>query len=111
MSEHIDEALEELRELLRDLRMSQTDQCYGFFRGGDPNNFTPDPECSTEEERARHKEACEKWPDVVHPAPHCQLGFTREAPPGFGLGVNTVEDETVADWADRLDRCLERLTR
>lgn len=33
--------------------------CYGTFCGGDPRLFTPDPECSTEEERAYHKKACE----------------------------------------------------
>ena len=34
---------------------------YGHFIGGDPRDFTPDPECSTPEERAAHKAACEAW--------------------------------------------------
>lgn len=34
---------------------------YGAFHGGDPRNFTPDPECSTDEERAAHKAACDAW--------------------------------------------------
>jgi len=34
---------------------------YGFFHGGDPRNFTPDPECSTDMERTRHREDCAKW--------------------------------------------------
>jgi hypothetical protein len=34
---------------------------YGNFLGGDPREFHPDPECSTEEERAAHAEACARW--------------------------------------------------
>lgn len=34
---------------------------YGMFHGGDPRDFSPDPESSNEEERARHKEDCAKW--------------------------------------------------
>lgn len=34
---------------------------YGFFPGGDPHQFSPDPECSTEAERAYHAAACEEW--------------------------------------------------
>ncbi len=33
---------------------------YGAFHGGDPRDFTPDPECSTEEERAAHAAAVAK---------------------------------------------------
>lgn len=32
---------------------------YGAFPGGDPRRFTPDPECSTPEEREAHRAACE----------------------------------------------------
>lgn len=31
---------------------------YGSFPGGDPRDFHPDPECSTEEERALHALHC-----------------------------------------------------
>jgi len=34
---------------------------YGAFPGGDPRNFTPDPECSTDEEREAHRRACIIW--------------------------------------------------
>lgn len=34
---------------------------YGTFHGGDPRNFTPDPECSTDVERENHRKACELW--------------------------------------------------
>jgi len=31
---------------------------YGGFPGGDPREFSPDPECSTDAERAEHERAC-----------------------------------------------------
>lgn len=40
-------------------------QSYGYFLShfvdGDPRAFSPDPECSTEEERAQHRADCEAW--------------------------------------------------
>lgn len=39
---------------------------YGGFPGGDPRLFKPDPECSSEEERAAHKVACETWDRSEH---------------------------------------------
>ena len=109
MSEATAEAVVELRELLYDLRRSCEDTGYGFFPGGDPNDFTPDPECSTEEERARHKEACAAWPRVIHAAPHCAIMNGGKEPPGFGLGTYVMHDENAADWAERLERCINRL--
>lgn len=112
MSERETEALVELRELLYDLRRSSEDTGYGFFPGGDPNDFHPDPECSTEEERARHKEACELFAagkGNPNPAPHCGRGFQRVPPPGFGMGTYVIRDEQATDWAERLERCINRL--
>jgi len=34
------------------------EQGYGGFPGGDPRKFSPDPECSTPEEREAHRLAC-----------------------------------------------------
>lgn len=34
---------------------------YGAFHGGDPRDFTPDPECSTDAECRAHQAACEAW--------------------------------------------------
>jgi hypothetical protein len=89
MAEHHDEALSELRELLYDLRRASEDTGYGFFCGGDPNDFHPDPESSTEAERALHRAACEAWNSGKgnpNPAPHCAIMNGGTAPPGFGLG-------------------------
>lgn len=72
---------------------------YGFFPGGDPREFTPDPECSTEEERARWEADCAAWnrgerPDVGPACTHHDLGdgaqaiFTRSF---YGLGTYLVD--------------------
>jgi hypothetical protein len=69
--------------------------CYGFFPGGDPRHFMPDPECSTDAERAKHKVDCEAWdrgerPNVNANAPHWTGDGDMVAhvvPAGYGLGV------------------------
>jgi len=112
MSERYAEALSELRDLLYDVRRSSEDTGYGFFCGGDPNDFTPDPEASTDEERARHKEACASYDagkGNPNPSPHCALMNGGVAPPGFGRGTYVMRDEQAADWAERLERCINRL--
>jgi hypothetical protein len=112
VSERHAEAAVELRELLYDMRRAGEDSHYGYFCGGDPNDFSPDPEASTDEERACHKGACEAWnagKGNPNPAPHCAWMSGGIAPPGFGLGVQTMRDEQAEDWAERLERCINRL--
>lgn len=107
------EALHELNELLGDIRRGAEEMGYGFFPGGDPNDFTPDPECSTAEEQERHREACAAYRSGKgnpHPAPHCATMNGGVAAKGFGLGTYTYRDEQAADWAERLERCIARLT-
>lgn len=41
------------------VEMEAEEQGYGNFPGGDPRDFTPDPECSTDEERAAHARDCD----------------------------------------------------
>lgn len=68
---------------------------YGFFIGGDPRDFTPDPECSTEAERERHRLACDAWdrgeqvsePDCV------ERDGVRLTRCQFGLGTYEYPDE------------------
>lgn len=43
------------------LRCDETLYGYGSFPGGDPRDFTPDPESSTEQERRQHAEHCAAW--------------------------------------------------
>ena len=73
---------------------------YGFFTGGDPRNFSPDPECSTDEEQEHHRQACALWDEAEKrgekPEPEkCPSGWTVDANGGaihvlrapYGLGV------------------------
>ena len=87
------EALESIRPYLRELAQDQS--VYGFFHGGDPRDFHPDGEASTEEERAAHKAACEQFERDAVGSPSCcehrDNMIITKAP--FGLGVNTYRDE------------------
>ena len=40
---------------------------YGSFYGGDPRRFTPDEECSTEQERELHRKHCDEWANGERP--------------------------------------------
>lgn len=74
-------------------------QGYGFFPGGDPRNFSPDPECSTPEERENHRLACDEWEKNGTPtAPDaCSLLTGGEPRVAFGLGVYTYPCECTPD--------------
>ncbi len=67
------------------------DVSYGVFLGGDPRNFSPDPECSDEQERDAHRKACENAGPLG--ADYCMTMQALGAPrgPGFGLGTNSLE--------------------
>jgi len=109
MSEAYDEAMVELHELYQDLLREAEMPHYGFFLGGDPRQFTPDPECSTPEERAAHDLSCHHWNNgnrVEVPMPQCMRG---NGEVGFGLGTSVVEDPVAADAAERLGRIINRL--
>ncbi len=114
VSEKYNEAIAELHELYYDIRSQAEDTAYGYFHGGDPRNFSPDPECSTEAEREAHRVACAEWnagkreplPGPHEALPNGQGWITRS---GFGLGVNTMTDEQASDWAERLSRILDRI--
>lgn len=90
-------------------------QSYGGFCGGDPRDFHPDPECSTEEERVHHKAACEAWDRGERPEFKDRCGFQKvmdgTLPPDasladrvksselgghFGLGT-TIDPDAVAE--------------
>jgi len=122
----------------RDLLDVEADgQSYGYFLGGDPRNFTPDHDCSTEAERACHAADCAAWDRGEHASsPNgCEVmtaadagvdgsrvnpltGESRTIEPGslvlatrcsYGLGVTTWRDEeAVADLAD-LNKLIARM--
>lgn len=39
----------------------RTETSYGYYRGGDPRRFFPDPEGATDEEEEAYRLACELW--------------------------------------------------
>jgi len=114
MSADLTETIGQLRDLLFDIGRESQSTGYGVFPGGDPNTFTPDPEASTSEELERHRADCEKWNagqrtgltvttcDLTQP-----VGRMMRA--GYGLGVYTMEDPQAADWAERLERCIDQI--
>lgn len=101
---------------------------YGFFPGGDPREFTCDPECSTEEERAAHATDCEAWnaweamgETADPPALSVKHGHstTREADgtvvsvkwAGYGLGTCRWVDKERAELAEEIRRALPTAAR
>lgn len=97
---------------------AQEDTVYGFFHGGDPRKFSPDPEASTEVEREAHKQACAAF-DENKPLPGCcehhfndkgELAMIVTKAP-FGLGVSVYQDEDAVEAANALKSALEILSR
>lgn len=89
-------------------------QSYGYFAGGDPRDFRPDPECSTDEERAAHKAACEAWSrgDAVECPPSCTTTvdgdtITHTTRAGYGLGAQTYRDPLWQGLAEHLAAALD----
>lgn len=71
---------------------------YGFFCGGDPRRFSPDPECSTAEEQEAHRLACEAW----ERGERTDVNTGCRAAVGFGLGSYTHSDEDAAELLARV---------
>lgn len=124
------EALTYVREYLRDIAQPQPQ--YGMFIGGDPRDFSPDPECSTEEERAAHKRDCEAWNrgERSHSVKFGHEHFTGNPPPldpsavsalvvrgvgghvthaGYGLGVTHMQDPDACEALERVESALDKI--
>lgn len=109
--------VDQLRAFAEHIRSVGESTGYGYFPGGDPREFCPDPECSTEEERANHKRACELFEngkvDTVDGNHHWPImnkegepiGWTTQSP--FGLGTYSTTDPAAQDLANRLDAWLD----
>ena len=116
-----DDEVDTMRAIAERLRANAdcVDSVYGFFPGGDPRDFTPDPEASTEEERRNHKRACELFEagkittvDGRHHFPVVNVsgevvGHVTHA--AFGLGVYNVGDRDMDRAANELDALLDRI--
>lgn len=104
------DALKKALSVLREVGFGEAS--YGGFHGGDPRDFHPDPECSTEDERARHRGACEAWNRGERPVFRDKCGFQKAAAgevdghtadgtpyvvselgANFGLGTNQSSEE------------------
>jgi hypothetical protein len=87
-----------------------TDQSYGSFHGGDPRDFSPDHECSTEAEREAHRLACieaeASEAGREHPGDVIRGGGILGHRVLFGFGVMTFRDPEAAE-IERI--CLEAL--
>ncbi len=119
MSDHvIMGALVAARDYLRTAANPET--TYGYFPGGDPRNFHPDPECCTPVEMAAHKAACEAWDGgdrTEHERHHHKLientgGRTVIASMAgaFGLGTYQFRDEDAEDVLDQVEAALSSLS-
>ena len=111
----IAELREELRDLLDHVAAVALDQTYGPFSGGDPNEFAPDPECSTEEERALHASDCARWNAGQRDGlteTRCEFapepGVIVRTPSGYGFGTTTRINEEVDEIRERIGMILAR---
>ena len=114
MGIYLDETLADLRTLLDDVRRQASDVGYGFFPGGDPRAFVPDPDASTEAEREAHRIDCERAERGEGPLTktgHEIQGAAMVHFSGYGLGTYTMEDPAMQDVAERLERAIDQLER
>lgn len=112
MSERHAEAMSELWTLLSDIRREAEEVGYGNFPGGDPRDFSPDPECSTAEEQENHRAACEAWDrgeQTTHKGCEWVTPDVHVMRTPFGLGSYVMRNPQAEDWAERLERCIARL--
>lgn len=79
--------LQVVLNVLKDIGFGQSS--YGFFYGGDPNNFTPD-EDATDEERARWKHDCAAFKNGEQGPTPSSCGLNEEAFTSTRKGGKTV---------------------
>ena len=106
-----------IRAIIPELeKIAEPQRVYGFFQGGDPRDFSPDAEASSEAERAAHKAACGAF-TADKPLPGCcehvkddkgkMVMILTKAP--FGLGINNYQDEDAARFLVMARAALEEI--
>lgn len=73
---------------------------YGYYPGGDPRNFSPDPESCTAAEVARWKAACAAWERGETPdpgGPHIPIENGHLTVGHYGIGIYDVEWDCEGD--------------
>lgn len=102
-----EEEIDSMRAIADRMRASNGSVVYGFFPGGDPREFCPDPECCTAEQLEAHEQACKLAEQGVGLSVDggCEL-MTGRRPP-FGIGTYEVKDEAIEKLARELDDWLD----
>jgi hypothetical protein len=123
-----DHEVDALREIAIRIRSHAEQPQYGGFPGGDPRDFSPDPECCTADELERHRIACHEWEEgrgVDIGGPHIALDAHPDIEPdcivryadgsghmtvnAYGLGVYTYRDDELVRLAQDLDDLVDRI--
>jgi hypothetical protein len=108
------ELLAVIREAMPYVEEHAEYQDYGSYHGGDPRLFHPDEECSTPEERERHRADCVSW-DAGTPNPQPDVSHWKHLPDGtvahlniqpYGLGTFTYVDEEASALLARMRAAL-----
>jgi len=122
-----DEEIDMLREIADRVRNEADFSYYGSYNGGDPREFCPDVECSTDDERALHAADCAAWErgeyidrgshhqplDAVTVGTqvlevHSEMGAYKTVH-HYGLGMVTYVDEELVKIAQDLDDVIDRI--
>lgn len=70
---------------------------YGFYCGGDPREFHPDPDASTEVERQNHARACDEY-----------VATGKFSSRAWGLGSYRVVDPLLVEAAKLIEEAVRR---
>lgn len=117
--------IERLRGLLRDclpiMREGCEDAVYGGCHVDDPRMFTPDHECSTEEERRNHEAACTAFAEAEARGEKPVFGDTHEryydyagklilhiARNPYGLGTSVFRDDERIALVKRIEEATRK---
>jgi hypothetical protein len=91
---------------------------YGINCPDNPNDFFPDPDCSTQEERDAHRAACEAYDRGDYTPPAFGLAAAKieevngvilmhPCPQPWGMGTYTIRDPKLVEVAEELERLAD----
>ena len=122
-----DDDFDALRRVADDIRRHADNSYYGYFAGGDPRGFSPDPETCSADELESHRVACEAWergecadiggphqPLTAEDIESIKATTGREVSGGhktiahYGLGVQSYDDAALIKLAQDLDDWIDR---